>query len=330
MPVSVLIIRMGCTIFLNRVVKRKGIRMKKITLVIMAAGIGSRFGGGIKQLEPVGPNGEIIMDYSICDAMEAGFNKVVFVIRKDLEKDFKEIIGRRIEKKIEVEYAFQELNDIPGEYLYKFGGRMKPWGTGQAILCCKEVVHEPFLVINADDYYGKEAYKEAYEYLANVSSGKELTACMVGFVLKNTLSDNGGVTRGVCKVDENRMLADIVETHNIVKIPGEAAVEKLDGIEEIDVDSEVSMNMWGLTPAFFDVLEKGFRQFLDETPRDNLKAEYLLPTIIGGLLKQNKIKVKVLQSKDKWFGVTFKEDKKEVVEAIKELVRSGLYAEKVQ
>ena len=299
--------------------------MKKITLVIMAAGIGSRFGGGIKQLEPVGPNGEIIMDYSIYDALEAGFNKVVFVLRKDLEKDFKEIIGKRIEDKVEVEYAFQELNDIPGEYLYKFKGRMKPWGTGQAILCCKDVVKEPFLVINADDYYGKEAYKAAYEYLTGTEGGKQLDACMVGFVLKNTLSDNGGVTRGVCKVGDSRMLTDIVEVHNIIKTPDGAGVETDDGVKPIDINSEVSMNMWGLTPDFFRILENGFRQFLEETPADDLKAEYLLPTIIGDLLKENKIQVKVLQSKDKWFGVTYKEDKKEVTEAIKELIRSGLY-----
>ena len=303
--------------------------MKKVALVIMAAGIGSRFGGGIKQLEPVGPNGEISMDYSIYDAKEAGFNKVVLVIRKDLEKDFKEIIGQRIEKKVEVKYAFQELNDIPGEYLYKFGGRMKPWGTGQAILCCKDVVEEPFLVINADDFYGKEAYKKAYEYLTGEKGNEKLSACMVGFILKNTLSDNGGVTRGICKVDSNRILTDITETHNIIKIAGGAGVETVEGVRTIDINSEVSMNMWGLTPDIFPILDKGFRQFLEETPKDNLKAEYLLPTIIGGLLKQNKIEVKVLQSNDKWFGVTYKEDKKEVMEAVKELIRSGSYSTKL-
>ena len=306
--------------------------MGKATLVIMAAGIGSRFGGGIKQLEPVGPNGEIIMDYSIYDALEAGFDKVVFVLRKDLEKDFKEIIGHRIEKKIAVEYAFQELDDIPEKYKNKFSGRTKPWGTGQAILYCKDVVNEPFLVINADDYYGKEAYKEAFSYLTAESkpeAGEKLPICMVGFVLKNTLSDNGGVTRGVCHVDENHMLVDIVETHNIVKNGNEAQVVTEEETTDIDIESEVSMNMWGLMPEFFDILEEGFEEFLGQLPEDNLKAEYLLPTIIGNLLKEEKVEVRVLQSKDKWFGVTYKEDKKDVVEAIQNLIATGVYKEKL-
>lgn len=298
--------------------------MKKATLVVMAAGIGSRFGGGIKQLEPVGPNGEIIMDYSIYDAREAGFDKVVFVIRKDLEKDFKEIIGNRIEKEIEVEYAYQELDDIPEEYKEKFKGRKKPWGTGQAILCCKELVHEPFLVINADDYYGKEAYKVAYEYLTSEKEQEGLSACMVGFVLKNTLSENGGVTRGVCKVDENRMLTDIVETHNIEKTLNGAQVRTEDGCCEIDVESEVSMNMWGLTPEIFEVLEKKFGEFM-ETLVDDMKSEYLLPTIIGELLHAKQIEVKVLRTTDKWFGITYKEDKQVVVTVMGKLIKNGIY-----
>lgn len=303
--------------------------MGKATLVIMAAGIGSRFGGGIKQLEPVGPNGEIIMDYSIYDALEAGFDKVVFVIRRDLEKDFKEIIGNRIEKQVEVRYAFQELDDIPAQYKGKFQGRTKPWGTGQAILCCKDLVQEPFLVINADDYYGKEAYREAFQHLQKMKDMPQddrLLVCMVGFVLKNTLSENGGVTRGICHVDADHMLTDIVETHNIVKTKDGAAVIGEDGSQKvIDVESEVSMNMWGLTPRFFAVLEEGFNHFLDETPTENLKAEYLLPTIIGELLHEHRVRVKVLQSKDKWFGVTYKEDKKVVVDSLKELISEGAY-----
>lgn len=303
--------------------------MSKVTLVVMAAGIGSRFGGGIKQLEAVGPNGEIIMDYSIHDALEAGFNKVVFVIRKDLEKDFKEIIGRRMEKLVEVEYAYQELNDIPERFLKKTEGRKKPWGTGQAILCCKDVVDEPFLVINADDYYGKEAYREAYAYLTGRKDDNAYEACMVGFVLKNTLSDNGGVTRGVCKVDEHRMLSEIVETSNIVKTAEGAAVQTEDGAVPIDVESEVSMNMWGLSPAFFDVLEKGFDVFLEKLDPENLKGEYLLPTIIGDLLKEGKMNVEVRKSHDEWFGVTYKEDKPDVVAAIQKLIVDGVYPEKL-
>lgn len=303
--------------------------MSKVTLVVMAAGIGSRFGGGIKQLEAVGPNGEIIMDYSIHDALEAGFNKVVFVIRKDLEKDFKEIIGRRMEKLVEVEYAYQELNDIPERFQKKTEGRKKPWGTGQAILCCKDVVDEPFLVINADDYYGKEAYREAYAYLTGGKDDNAYEACMVGFVLKNTLSDNGGVTRGVCKVDEHRMLSEIVETSNIVKTAEGAAVQTEDGAVPIDVESEVSMNMWGLSPAFFDVLEKGFDVFLKKLDPENLKGEYLLPTIIGDLLKEGKMRVEVRKSHDEWFGVTYKEDKPDVVAAIQKLIKDGVYPEKL-
>ncbi len=303
--------------------------MSKVTLVVMAAGIGSRFGGGIKQLEAVGPNGEIIMDYSIHDALEAGFNKVVFVIRKDLEKDFKEIIGRRMEKLVEVEYAYQELNDIPERFQKKTEGRKKPWGTGQAILCCKDVVDEPFLVINADDYYGKEAYREAYAYLTGRKDDNAYEACMVGFVLKNTLSDNGGVTRGVCKVDEHRMLSEIVETSNIVKTAEGAAVQTEDGAVPIDVESEVSMNMWGLSPAFFDVLEKGFDVFLEKLDPENLKGEYLLPTIIGDLLKEGKMRVEVRKSHDEWFGVTYKEDKPDVVASIQKLIKDGVYPEKL-
>lgn len=303
--------------------------MSKVTLVVMAAGIGSRFGGGIKQLEAVGPNGEIIMDYSIHDALEAGFNKVVFVIRKDLDKDFKEIIGRRMEKLVEVEYAYQELNDIPERFQKKTEGRKKPWGTGQAILCCKDVVDEPFLVINADDYYGKEAYREAYAYLTGRKDDNAYEACMVGFVLKNTLSDNGGVTRGVCKVDEHRMLSEIVETSDIVKTAEGAAVQTEDGAVPIDVESEVSMNMWGLSPKFFEVLDKGFDEFLEKLDPENLKGEYLLPTIIGDLLNEGKMKVEVRKSHDEWFGVTYKEDKPDVVAAIQKLIKDGVYPEKL-
>lgn len=303
--------------------------MSKVTLVVMAAGIGSRFGGGIKQLEAVGPNGEIIMDYSIHDALEAGFNKVVFVIRKDLEKDFKEIIGRRMEKLVEVEYAYQELNDIPERFQKKTEGRKKPWGTGQAILCCRDVVDEPFLVINADDYYGKEAYREAYAYLTGRKDDNAYEACMVGFVLKNTLSDNGGVTRGVCKVDEHRMLSEIIETSNIVKTAEGAAVQTEDGAVPIDVESEVSMNMWGLSPKFFEVLDKGFDEFLEKLDPENLKGEYLLPTIIGDLLNEGKMKVEVRKSHDEWLGVTYKEDKPDVVAAIQKLIKDGVYPEKL-
>jgi len=300
--------------------------MGKATLVVMAAGIGSRFGGGIKQLAPVGPNGEIIMDYSIYDAMEAGFDKVVFVIRKDLEKDFKEVIGNRMEKIVEVAYAYQEVTDIPETYRTAYADRTKPWGTGQAILCCKDVVKEPFLVINADDYYGKQAYVEAYNHLVSEQKQNEkIQISMVGFVLGNTLSENGGVTRGVCKVDANQMLTDIVETKNIVKTEEGAAIRTEGGDIQIDISSPVSMNMWGLQPEFFDVLETGFDEFLQNCGEDYIKAEYLLPTIVGDLLGANKAEVTVLQSADKWFGVTYKEDKDAVMASVRGLVDAGVY-----
>lgn len=297
--------------------------MSKATLVIMAAGIGSRFGGGIKQLEPVGPNGEIIMDYSIYDAIEAGFDKVVFVIRKDLEKDFKEVIGNRIEKIVEVGYAYQEVDDVPSPYKEKFAGRTKPWGTGQAILCCREVVDAPFLVINADDYYGKQAFKEGFSYLTRQPKEKEI--CMISFVLKNTLSDNGAVTRGVCKVDDRGMLAKIVETQNIEKADGKAVAKSISGSCEIDLESPVSMNMWGLKPDFFSTLESEFGRFLQQVDDQDLKAEFLLPTLIGTLLADGELSVKVLESKDKWFGVTYREDKEAVVSAVRELIDAGIY-----
>ena len=304
--------------------------MGKATLVIMAAGIGSRYGGGIKQLEAVGPNGEIIMDYSIYDAMEAGFDKVVFVIRKDLEKDFKEIIGKRIEKVVEVAYAYQEISDIPSTYQDIYTDRRKPWGTGQAILCCKDVVKEPFLVINADDYYGKQAYVESYKYLvADRECDDKVQISMVGFVLGNTLSENGGVTRGICKVDENNILTDIVETKNIVKTATGASIRTEQGDAPIALSSPVSMNMWGFYPNIFEVLERGFRAFLANEQLDYQKDEYLLPTIVGGLVKNGKADVTVLQSKDKWFGVTYKEDKDAVMSSVRALIESGVYPNKL-
>lgn len=304
--------------------------MNRATLVIMAAGIGSRFGGGIKQLAPVGPNGEIIMDYSIYDAVEAGFDKVVFVIRRDLEKDFREVIGNRIEKYVDVAYAYQEVDDIPEKYSKKFAGRTKPWGTGQAILCCKDVVDSPFLVINADDYYGKEAYREAYRYLTESKNADNIEICMVGFVLKNTLSENGGVTRGLCEVDENGMLTRIVETQNIEKDGGSnAVIRSEEGDRVIDAQSPVSMNMWGLRPGFFDILESRFDTFLDETQEGDLKAEYLLPTLIGQLLEEGRLSVRVLKSRDQWFGVTYKEDREAVVNSVSRLVEEGLYPPKL-
>ena len=305
--------------------------MKNTALVIMAAGIGSRFGGGIKQLEPVGPNGEIIMDYSIHDAMEAGFNKVIFIIRRDLEKDFKEIIGHRIEKLLPVEYAYQELEDLPAGYEVT-PERTKPWGTGQAVLSVKGMVDGPFLVINADDYYGREGFRRIHEYMAeHMDSQSEIyDICMGGFVLSNTLSDNGTVTRGVCQVDEEGYLTNVTETYNIqMKEDGLHATDESGAPVTISPSQPVSMNMWGLPASFVQELEKGFPVFLDNLKEGDIKSEYLLPKIIDNLVQNKKARVTVLDTPDKWFGVTYREDKQAVADAIRGLIQSGGYKEKL-
>lgn len=307
--------------------------MRNITLLIMAAGIGSRFGDGIKQLEPVGLHNEIIMDYSIHDAIEAGFNKIIFVIRKDIEADFRERIGNRVEKVcenhgVEVAYSFQDLNDVPGKAPE---GRTKPWGTGQAVLAAKDLIHEPFVVINADDYYGKEAFRKMHDWL--ILPHADNAIAMAGFILKNTLSDNGGVTRGVCKVaDGHTHISDVVETSNIIKTENGAAADGVD----IDPEYYVSMNFWGFparegcSPAYLTVLEQGFVDFFKTTvPSNPLKAEYLLPTHIGGLLREGKSVVKILETRDSWFGVTYKEDKAAVAESFKKLIEAGVYQEEL-
>lgn len=305
--------------------------MKKTSLVIMAAGIGSRFGGGIKQLEPVGPNGEIIMDYSIHDALEAGFDKIVFIIRKDIEKDFRGIIGNRIEKVANVEYAFQALDALPEGFPVP-DGRTKPWGTGQAILAAKDVIHEPFLVINADDYYGKEGFKKLHEYMVEETdeNGNMMKMCMAGFILANTLSDNGGVTRGICEVDRNGYLKKVTETYEIYREGDRMHAVTKDGAPAfVSANQHVSMNMFGLPVAFLDELERGFSEFLANVKDGDLKAEYLLPTIVDQCIRKGKAKVRLLETQDKWFGVTYKEDKPAVVEAIRKLIADGVYPEKL-
>lgn len=312
--------------------------MRNVTLLIMAAGIGSRFGGGIKQLEPVGLHDEVIIDYSIHDAIEVGFNKIIFVIRKDIEEDFQERIGKRAEalcksRGVEVAYAFQNLQDVPGVVPE---GRTKPWGTGQAVLAAKALIHEPFAVINADDYYGKEAFRQLHDWL--ILDHADQAIAMAGFILKNTLSDNGGVTRGVCKVEDGHThIVDVVETSNIIKTvdaDGKIGAE-VEGTA-LDPDSYVSMNFWGFPakegcrPAYLEVLEKGFQAFFENEVRNNpLKAEYLLPTHIGGLLREGKCSVKVLETTDKWFGVTYKEDKEAVVQSFRKLIEDGVYQEEL-
>ena len=298
--------------------------MKKTTLLIMAAGIGSRYGGGVKQLAAVDASGHIIMDYSIHDAVAAGFNRIVFIIRKDIEKDFREIIGNRIEavcaaRGVEVGYCFQSLTEIPGSLPE---GRSKPWGTGQAVLAAKALIDAPFAVINADDYYGKEVYQQIHDFLCEDHAANAY--CMAGFILKNTLSDNGGVTRGICQVDGRLFLTNVAETKNIVKTPTGAETEG----RTLDPDCFVSMNMWGLSPAFLETLEEHFRIFFEKTvPSNPLKAEYLLPILIGELLEQKKVTVKVLPTRDRWFGVTYAADREAVAESFRALIDAGEYRE---
>lgn len=305
--------------------------MADTTLIIMAAGVGSRFGKGIKQLEKIGPNGEILMDYSIYDAKEAGFNKVVFIIRKDIEKEFREAIGNRIEKNMKVEYVFQALDDIP-EGFFVPKDRIKPWGTGQAVLCCKGIVNEPFVIINADDYYGKSAYVKLHEYLTGEhEKDGRLNLCMAGFMLKNTLSKNGTVTRGICEVDSDGYLKEVVETLGIRENEnGELEYQGDLGDIHADLNSHVSMNMWGGYPDFIEQLEEGFTKFLTnlneaEKSGKEVRKEFLLPVYIDELLRENKARVKVLETKDHWFGITYQADKAEVVEEIGRLMEEGKY-----
>ena len=308
--------------------RERSFKVKKTALVIMAAGLGRRY-GGIKQLEPVGPSGEIIIDYSIYDAIEAGFNKIVFIIRKDIENDFKEIIGNRIEKMIEVEYVIQDMNNLPKGYECP-AEREKPWGTGHAILSCKGKIKEPFAVINADDYYGKEAFKVMHDFLIHLPEHSKYQYCMAGFILKNTLSENGGVTRGLCQVYDTKQLAEIYETKNIVKNGATAVGDNcLGNNRQISLDSIVSMNMWGFTEDIMEELEAEFIPFLEQYATTDMKAEYLLPEIIGTLIKEKKATIEVLRTNDSWFGVTYKEDKDFVVKSFQKLIDQGVYPKKL-
>ena len=297
--------------------------MKKPVLVVMAAGMGSRY-GGLKQIDPVDKEGHIIMDFSIYDAVQAGFQKVVFIIKKENEADFRSAIGDRLSNQLEVSYVFQDLHNIPEGYEVP-EGRVKPWGTGHAVLSCLPVVDGPFAVINADDYYGKEAFVKIHEFLVeNYTPEKSKELCMAGFILGNTLSDNGTVTRGICAVDENDYLTDVVETYEIKKTSDGAESQG----NRIDVNSHVSMNMWGLTPEFVGLLEEGFVEFFENIKGDEakeLKGEYLLPIYIDELLKKGKVSVRLLETQDKWFGVTYKEDKPVVVESFAKLIADGVY-----
>lgn len=288
---------------------------RDITLVVMAAGMGSRF-GGLKQIEPIGKNGEVILDFSVYDAVEAGFSKVVFVIKHEIEKDFKEIIEKRIAKKVKVEYAYQEIDKLPEGYMAP-SDRTKPWGTAHAILCCKDIAKEPFAVINADDYYGKSAFKQIADFL--MSNQDDYS--MVGFRLQNTLTENGHVSRGVCEI-ENGILQSVTERTKIM----DCKYTEDDGATWIALspDTVVSMNLWGFTPDIFGYIEEGFKKFLDERINEP-KSEYYLPSVVSSLIERKEKQVKVLIAEDKWYGVTYKEDKEKVVSAIVAKMDNGEY-----
>jgi NDP-sugar pyrophosphorylase family protein len=301
--------------------------MKKPELVIMAAGMGSRY-GGLKQMEPLGANGELIIDYSIYDALRAGFEKIVFIIKKEIEQDFKNIIGRRIEKRADVAYAFQELSMLPGGRRIP-EGRVKPWGTAHALICAKGCIDAPFAVVNADDYYGPAAYQTLYDWLVQprMADGKAHFS-MIGYHLENTLSMSGGVTRGVCEADDKGCLKRITECRMIEPAPGGARYPKKDGtFGEIPNGTIVSMNIWGLTPGFLDLAERDFPSFLDKNvPVNPQKCEYLLPEEIDALLHTGEADVQVLHSKDVWYGVTYPEDKAAVQAALAGMAEEELYS----
>ena len=300
--------------------------MNKPVLVIMAAGMGSRY-GGLKQIDPVDEEGDIIMDFSMYDARRAGFEKVIFIIKKENEENFKEAVGDRMAKYMDVSYAFQELANIPEGYEVP-EGRVKPWGTAHAVLSCIDQIDGPFAVINADDYYGQEAFKLIYDYLASHEDDEKYRYTMVGYHLGNTVTDNGHVARGICDMNENGELVAIHERTRIEKRDGGIAFTEDDGETwtSVPADATVSMNMWGFTKSILTEIKEGFPAFLEEGLQSNpMKCEYFLPTVVSDLLGEDRATVAVLKSADKWYGVTYKEDKPVVVAAIKRMKEEGLY-----
>ena len=305
--------------------------MNKPVLVVMAAGMGSRY-GGLKQMDPIDDNGHVILDYSCYDAMRAGFETVVFVIKPEIEEAFKEVIGNRIAQKMNVEYVFQLHDDLPEGYSVP-EGRTKPWGTAQAVLAARNVVDGPFAVINADDYYGAEGFEQIYNYLLHHPDTPEMYEyAMVGYLLKNTVTENGSVARGVCTETASGYLHNVVERTKIVKGEMNPKYTEDDGEtwHDLSDDDIVSMNLWGFQKSYLDEAWAGFPEFLDNALAENpMKGEYFLPTVVSNLLSKKKARVKVLRSNDKWYGVTYKEDKPMVVEALADLRQKGLYPEKL-
>lgn len=298
---------------------------KEPILLIMAAGMGSRY-GSLKQMDPVGPSGEVILDYSIFDARRAGFKRVIFLIKHEIEADFKQMVGDHIARHMEVRYAYQQVDKIPAPFTPP-AGRTKPWGTGHAVLCCKDLIDAPFAVINADDYYGPSAFQTAYDCLVHLEDDEKQRFMMIGYELHNTLTDNGHVSRGVCTVNAQGMLEDVLErTHIIKTCDGALYTEDGATYHLLPKDVLVSMNMWGFTPSFVDSLSQGFPAFLEKAMAENpLKAEYYLPSAVSELLARDAATVQVLPSRDRWYGVTYKEDKPVVTSALRRMAEEGLY-----
>ena len=297
----------------------------KPTLFILAAGMGSRY-GGLKQIDALGPSGEAILDYSVFDALRAGFGKIVFVIRKDFEDDFRRVVLSKYEGKVQCEVCFQSVDKVPAGYSYN-PERTKPWGTNHAVLMGKDLIHEPFAVINADDFYGKESFQVLADYLKSVE-GTEGKYCMVGYRVCNTLSENGSVSRGVCSTDANGYLTDVVERTKIENKYGKIVYTENDVDTELAPNTPVSMNMWGFTPEYFRYTEEGFKAFLAEKGQE-LKSEFYIPTLVNQMIVDGKATCKVLDTPSKWFGVTYSEDRPQVVEKIKQLVDASVYPAKL-
>lgn len=297
-----------------------------LTLLVLAAGMGSRY-GGLKQLDQVGSSGETIIDYSVYDAIEAGFNKVVFIIRRDIEKEMKELLFDKYSKKIKIEYVFQELDKIP-EGVEVPADRVKPWGTGHAVLMAKDVINEPFVVINADDFYGKSAFKVVADYMKSQAADLKGKNCMAGYRLQNTLSEHGTVSRGVCKVNDQSELIEVIERTKIGWKNEDIVADDNGSDLVLEGDNFVSMNFWGFTPDVFPELESEFKKFIVDNA-NNIKSEYYIPSIVSHQIDNNLATVKVLEATDQWFGVTYKEDKPLVVNKIKDLTDQGKYPEKL-
>lgn len=294
----------------------------KPTLLILAAGLGSRY-GGVKQMDPIGQSGENIIDYSVFDAIRAGFGRVVFVINKKIEKEFKEVYETRLKGKIDTDYVIQDLHDVP-EGLSFNSERVKPWGTGHAVLAARNIIEEPFAVLNADDFYGREAFQVMYGHLSTLSN-QDTTYAMVGFQLKNTLSENGSVSRGICEV-EHSLLTDVVERTKIIRKGAQVVDEGEEEPVELDENSWVSMNFWGFTPKYFTQSGAFFADFVRDNA-ENIKAEFYIPYVTNLLINQKEASVKVLESRDHWFGVTYREDKEETMQKVREMIAEGRYPE---